>query len=149
MRASLLLLLYTGWERNFLGLCTETKKSELDKRTTRKAAVEKTETKAPFVSTARPQNFVGPPPPSVFEKSANLPQKVTNLRFVEADILVSRLEFTMDVFLMIRRHKMTLFLDAKENTTVSELKKMIEGITKKPPAEQRLYNKDDVVCFID
>ena len=46
---------------------------------------------------------------------------------------------------MIRRHKTTMFLDAKENTTVFELKRMIEGITKKPPTEQRLYNKDDAV----
>lgn len=51
----------------------------------------------------------------------------------------------MDVFLMIRRKKMTIFLDAKENTKVSDLKKMIEGITKKPPNEQRLYNKDEVL----
>lgn len=32
-----------------------------------------------------------------------------------------------DVFLMIRRHKSTIFTDAKENTTVTELKKVIEG----------------------
>jgi transcription elongation factor B subunit 2 len=55
----------------------------------------------------------------------------------------------MDVFLMIRRHKMTVFLDAKENTTVLELKRMIEGITKKPPSEQRLYNKDDLLMDDD
>ena len=46
---------------------------------------------------------------------------------------------------MIRRKKMTIFLDAKENTTVLELKRMIEGITKKTPMEQRLYNKEDTV----
>ena len=51
----------------------------------------------------------------------------------------------MDVFLMIRRKKTTIFLDAKENTKVSDLKRMIEGITKKPPGEQRLYNKEDMV----
>ena len=51
----------------------------------------------------------------------------------------------MDVFLMIRRKKSTFFLDAKENTTVQELKRMIEGITKKPPGEQRLFNKEDAV----
>ena len=49
----------------------------------------------------------------------------------------------MDVFLMVRRKKTTIFLDAKESTTVLELKKMIEGITKKAPSEQQLYNKDD------
>lgn len=32
-----------------------------------------------------------------------------------------------DVFLMIRRKKTTIFTDAKDNTTVQELKKMIEG----------------------
>lgn len=54
----------------------------------------------------------------------------------------------MDVFLMIRRKKTTIFLDAKENTKVADLKRMIEGITKKPPPEQRLYNKEDVVSTI-
>ena len=49
----------------------------------------------------------------------------------------------MDVFLMVRRKKTTIFLDAKESTTVLELKKMIEGITKKSPSEQQLYNKED------
>ena len=63
-------------------------------------------------------------------------------KFGGADILIRSI---MDVFLMIRRKKMTIFLDAKENTTVLELKRMIEGITKKTPMEQRLYNKEDTV----
>ena len=46
---------------------------------------------------------------------------------------------------MIRRKKSTFFLDAKDNTTVLELKRMVEGITKKSPNDQRLYNKDDAV----
>ncbi len=54
----------------------------------------------------------------------------------------------MDVFLMVRRKKMTVFLDAKENTTVAELKKMIEGITKQPPNQQRLYSSDDTVSLL-
>ena len=54
----------------------------------------------------------------------------------------------MDVFLMIRRKKSTFFLDAKDNTTVLELKRMVEGITKKSPTEQRLYNKDDTVSLL-
>ena len=45
----------------------------------------------------------------------------------------------MDVFLMIRRNKTTIFTDAKETTTVLEVKKIIEGILKKTPEEQRLY----------
>jgi len=50
---------------------------------------------------------------------------------------------------MIRRKKTTMFLDAKENTTVSELKKMIEGITKQPPNQQKLYNHDDTLMDDD
>ncbi|GAA6088312.1 elongin-B [Tachysurus ichikawai] len=45
----------------------------------------------------------------------------------------------MDVFLMIRRHKTTIFTDAKESTTVYELKRIVEGILKRVPEEQRLY----------
>jgi len=51
----------------------------------------------------------------------------------------------MDVYVMVRRKKTTIFLDAKESTTVGELKRMIEGITKKPPTEQRLFNREDTV----
>lgn len=50
---------------------------------------------------------------------------------------------------MVRRKKTTVFLDAKETTTVLELKKMIEGITKKAPHDQQLYNKDDTVMDDD
>jgi len=51
----------------------------------------------------------------------------------------------MDVFLMIRRKKLTIFTDAKDTTSVLELKKIIEGILKVPPHNQQLYNKDNVV----
>uniref|UniRef100_A0A8B9NPT6 Elongin B n=1 Tax=Accipiter nisus TaxID=211598 RepID=A0A8B9NPT6_9AVES len=40
---------------------------------------------------------------------------------------------------MIRRHKTTIFTDAKESSTVYELKRIVEGILKRPPEEQRLY----------
>ena len=50
----------------------------------------------------------------------------------------------MDVFLMIRRHKTTIFLDAKENNTVLELKKMIEGILKYKPEDQQLFKDEEV-----
>ena len=50
----------------------------------------------------------------------------------------------MDVFLMIRRHKTTIFLDAKENNTVYELKKMIEGILKFKPEDQQLFKDEEV-----
>ena len=39
---------------------------------------------------------------------------------------------------MIRRQKLTLFLDAKETSTVVELKKMIEGVIKVPSSNIRL-----------
>ncbi|KAL6260118.1 elongin-B [Pogonomyrmex barbatus] len=51
----------------------------------------------------------------------------------------------MDVFLMIRRKKLTIFTDAKDDTTVLELKKMIEGIMKVPPANQQLFNKENML----
>lgn len=47
-----------------------------------------------------------------------------------------------DVFLMIRRHKTTIFTDAKESTTVYELKRIVEGILKRPPEDQRLFKVD-------
>lgn len=46
---------------------------------------------------------------------------------------------------MIRRKNTTIFTDAKDNTKVYELKKVIEGILKVPPANQQLFNKDNVV----
>ncbi|XP_050071570.1 elongin-B [Anopheles maculipalpis] len=55
----------------------------------------------------------------------------------------------MDVFMMIRRKKTTIFTDAKETTPVYELKKMIEGILKVPPRDQRLYNKDNMLMDDD
>jgi len=49
----------------------------------------------------------------------------------------------MDVFFMVRRKNMTIFLDAKETTTISEVKKMIEGITKVKPSDMRLYKDEE------
>ncbi|PFX28505.1 Transcription elongation factor B polypeptide 2 [Stylophora pistillata] len=46
---------------------------------------------------------------------------------------------------MVRREKTTIFLDCKEATTVYELKKMVEGITKKAPEDQRLYKDDQIL----
>ncbi|XP_064425629.1 elongin-B [Latimeria chalumnae] len=51
----------------------------------------------------------------------------------------------MDVFLMIRRHKTTIFTDAKESTTVFELKRIVEGILKRSPDDQRLYKDDQLL----
>lgn len=46
---------------------------------------------------------------------------------------------------MVRRHKTTIFLDAKESTSVLELKRMIEGILKRTPEEQRLYKGEGLL----
>uniref|UniRef100_A0A8C2YV68 Elongin-B n=1 Tax=Chinchilla lanigera TaxID=34839 RepID=A0A8C2YV68_CHILA len=51
----------------------------------------------------------------------------------------------MDLFLMIQRHKTTIFTDVKESSTVFELKCIIEGILKRPPDEQRLYKDDQLL----
>lgn len=50
---------------------------------------------------------------------------------------------------MIRRKKLTIFTDAKDTTSVLELKKIIEGILKVPPVNQQLYNKDNVLMDDD
>lgn len=48
----------------------------------------------------------------------------------------------MEIFLMIRRHKTTIFLDTKENATVADVKRMLAGIIKRPPEDQKLvYNR--------
>ncbi|KAM7445606.1 protein modification by small protein conjugation [Porites harrisoni] len=51
----------------------------------------------------------------------------------------------MEIFVMVRRDKTTIFLDCKEATTVYELKKMVEGIMKKAPDDQRLYKDDQIL----
>ncbi|MGH0114585.1 UNVERIFIED_CONTAM: hypothetical protein FKN15_023618 [Acipenser sinensis] len=43
------------------------------------------------------------------------------------------------IVMMIRRDKTTIFTDAKESTTVYELKRIVEGILKRAPEDQRLY----------
>ena len=48
---------------------------------------------------------------------------------------------------MIRRKKTTIFMDAKESTTVLELKKMVQGIVKKSPDDMKLYKEDQVLYF--
>ncbi|XP_063932216.1 elongin-B-like isoform X4 [Zophobas morio] len=55
----------------------------------------------------------------------------------------------MDVFLMIRRKTLTIFTDAKNTTTVLELKKIIEGFLKIPPQDQQLFNKDNTIMVDD
>lgn len=48
---------------------------------------------------------------------------------------------------MIRRKKATIFTDAKESTAVSDVKKIVEGILKIRPEDQKLF-KDDQVDYI-
>uniref|UniRef100_A0A2K5Y905 Ubiquitin-like domain-containing protein n=1 Tax=Mandrillus leucophaeus TaxID=9568 RepID=A0A2K5Y905_MANLE len=43
-----------------------------------------------------------------------------------------------DMFLMIWSHKTTIFMDAKQSSTVFELKRIVKGILNLPPDEQRL-----------
>ncbi|KFV59731.1 Transcription elongation factor B polypeptide 2, partial [Tyto alba] len=50
-----------------------------------------------------------------------------------------------DIYLMTHRHKTTIFTEAKETTTVHELKKMVEGILKKLPEEQCLYKDNQLL----
>ncbi|CAI9173081.1 unnamed protein product [Rangifer tarandus platyrhynchus] len=51
----------------------------------------------------------------------------------------------MDVFLMVRRGKTSIFTEATESSTVFELKRIIQGILKRPPDEQRLYKDDQLL----
>uniref|UniRef100_A0A8B9MC46 Ubiquitin-like domain-containing protein n=1 Tax=Accipiter nisus TaxID=211598 RepID=A0A8B9MC46_9AVES len=50
----------------------------------------------------------------------------------------------IDVHLMVHRHRTTIFTEAKE-TTVHELKKVVEGILKRPLEEQQLYKDDQLL----
>ncbi|XP_037059321.1 elongin-B-like [Peromyscus leucopus] len=49
------------------------------------------------------------------------------------------------MFLMIRRHKTTIFTEAKETSTVFQLKRVVQGILQRPPEEQRLYKDDQLL----
>nr|XP_038952192.1 elongin-B-like [Rattus norvegicus] len=52
----------------------------------------------------------------------------------------------MEVFLTIRGHKTIIFKDSEEeSSTVLELKRILEGILKGPPGEQRLYKDDQLL----
>uniref|UniRef100_A0A8C3X5X1 Elongin-B n=1 Tax=Catagonus wagneri TaxID=51154 RepID=A0A8C3X5X1_9CETA len=46
-----------------------------------------------------------------------------------------------------RRHRSptTVFKDGEDSSTVFELKRMVEGILKRPPYEQRLYKDDQLL----
>jgi len=46
---------------------------------------------------------------------------------------------------MVRRKKTTMFIDAKESTTVLELKKMIRGIMKRAVEDMKLFKEGTVI----
>lgn len=50
---------------------------------------------------------------------------------------------------MIRRKKTTIFTDAKESTPVSDVKKIVEGILKIRPEDQKLFKDDQLWRSID
>ena len=45
---------------------------------------------------------------------------------------------------MIRRGQSTIFMDAKESTTVQELKESLQGITKRQPDAIKLFKEEQV-----
>jgi len=55
----------------------------------------------------------------------------------------------MDVFIMVRRKKSTILTDAKETTTVKQLKKIIQGIMNVEPENQQLMNESGTEIFED
>ncbi|XP_018315549.1 transcription elongation factor B polypeptide 2 [Mycetomoellerius zeteki] len=55
----------------------------------------------------------------------------------------------VDVHLVIRRKKVTLYLDVLESTQVIKLKKMIEAIFKVQPQDQRLFIMFLNNCYLD
>ncbi|KAB7493798.1 Transcription elongation factor B polypeptide 2 [Armadillidium nasatum] len=50
---------------------------------------------------------------------------------------------------MVRRKKTTVFIDAKETTSVRELKRILQGILKVEPENQRLSNETGLDVFAD
>ncbi|XP_038943767.1 elongin-B-like [Rattus norvegicus] len=51
----------------------------------------------------------------------------------------------MEVFLMIRRKKTTIFAEAQESSTVLELKRIVQGFLKKPPKDQLLFKDNQLL----
>jgi transcription elongation factor B subunit 2 len=45
----------------------------------------------------------------------------------------------MIIYLLVRRRKQNIFLEASESDTVLDIKLMVEGILKKAPQDQQLY----------
>lgn len=45
----------------------------------------------------------------------------------------------MIIYLLVRRHKQNIFLEASESDTVLDIKLMLQGILKKEPQDQQLF----------
>merc|ERR1712048_560715 len=46
-----------------------------------------------------------------------------------------------EVFFTVKRQKQTIFMDAKEETTVENVKKMLQGVTRRSPDEMQVFYK--------
>ncbi|KAK2726377.1 elongin-B-like [Artemia franciscana] len=55
----------------------------------------------------------------------------------------------MEVFLIVRRKKSSIFLDCSENTQVLTFKKMIQGITNVPPENLQFLTQEGVILDDD
>ncbi len=51
----------------------------------------------------------------------------------------------MDVFLIIRYKKITMFLDTNESQPVLEVKRMLAGLLKIAPSDQQLYRDGELL----
>ena len=94
-------------------------------------------------------------PSPTYEKvptgSSRYPSKnVRTFIFQQSGVSCSSISFfpLQDVFLMIRRKKVTVFTDAKESTTVLEVKKIVEGIVKQKTEDQRLFKDEQVMVLL-
>ena len=47
--------------------------------------------------------------------------------------------------MLVKRQKTSIFIDAKQESTVLDVKKMLEGIVKKTPEDLRLFYRDEVM----
>lgn len=47
--------------------------------------------------------------------------------------------------MLVKRQKTSIFIDAKQESTVLDVKKMLEGIVKKTPEDLRLFHRDEVM----
>ena len=47
--------------------------------------------------------------------------------------------------MLVKRQKTSIFIDAKQEWTVLNVKKMLEGIVKKTPEELRLLHRDEIM----